>query len=84
MGETIEKMYQEYLEKVSAKEEQMTEIQRIEMRRAFFAGVSSLLASMIDGEDINPEEMIDEAARFWKSEAERHYNDQKEQDEPSV
>lgn len=75
---TIEQQYQQYLSLVGLSEEDMHPVQKIETRRAFYAGCGQLLYILRDGvsklsEDEavqKMEDLLQEVQDFWKKEAE--------------
>ncbi|WP_086984862.1 MULTISPECIES: hypothetical protein [Elizabethkingia] len=66
----IDKHYQHYLEKVQLKESDMSDVQKSETKKAFAAGMSSMIAVLIMGiktpEEI--EEYGEELMNFWNKE----------------
>ncbi len=71
---TIERMYSDYLKRVKIKENDMHPVQKIEMRRAFYAGISSFLHFMVNEmpEDeelgsIELDKMHKECLEFWNN-----------------
>ncbi len=70
---TIEYQWKQYLQMGGMVEEQLPEVQRKELKKAFFAGISQLLNILKEAtEEIGPDEGVeildaisDEAQRFW-------------------
>lgn len=68
----IKKHYDHYLEKVQLKEENMTDVQKIETKRAFAAGMSEMFVVMMTGlgKGVTLENYKTELSEFWKNEVE--------------
>ncbi|MEI7488602.1 MAG: hypothetical protein WCJ72_14570 [Chryseobacterium sp.] len=66
----IDKNYQHYLEKVKLKESEMSEIQRIETKRAFAAGMREMFVVMMTGlgKGVTLENYKNELSEFWDTE----------------
>jgi hypothetical protein len=69
-------MFMEYLKRVELNPSQMHQVQYLETRRAFFAGVQSMSDTLaIDWQDLSEEEMLEEFGKvrnecinFWLNE----------------
>lgn len=70
----VEGMYQDYLIRVGADESKMHNIQKTEMRRAFFAGVGSIFMELNKKEFSGAvmENMIKECNDFWQRQIEEN------------
>lgn len=66
----IEKLYQDYLRKVKLPEDRMGETQRVETKRAFYAGITSFLSEVSSDEsDQNLDRIVQDTygqlEKFW-------------------
>lgn len=68
----LEKLYREYLERVKLKEANMNPVQRVETKRAFYAGIACLLVELQDMPELNDAEydytmhtLSDDVKAFW-------------------
>lgn len=75
----IEKMYFDFLKKVGLKESSMPEVQKVAMKQAFFAGVSSYHIMLVHGmpESEKEQENIlgsieSEISEFWNNQVAKH------------
>jgi hypothetical protein len=74
----IEKLYKDYLRLVNLDERRMTAIQRQEIRRAFWGGISSLFKHLImeiEDDELTEEFLNDiheQCKAFWQKEMIRH------------
>lgn len=78
----LEELWQKYLELGGVKEEQLNEIQRKEMKKAFFGGCSSLLtvffneiAELDENKGVQAlDNLFKEAETYWRTELLSHVN----------
>ena len=77
----VEKLYQDYLQKIGADETKMPIIQRREMRRSFFAGAGSLLNFISEESDKHADDDVsflsdinNELLDFWQTQTNVDFN----------
>ncbi len=74
----ITEHYNHYLEKAQLKEEEMSDVQKIETKRAFAAGMSEMFVTMMYGlkPGVTLEHYKNEMSSFWKKEVETYNKNQ--------